>query len=96
VREPRLAAILGGLRGHRIGRHVRRVGYDEVVAPVGKFRVEIRLQQRYALAEAVVVDVASRDRERRSREVGGVDAGSRKARREQNGEAARAGAEIER
>ena len=63
-RHARLGEIFRRQRGHGLGVDIGRVGEDEIVAAPGERREKIALEQRQALTEAALVDVAARDLER--------------------------------
>ena len=102
--EPVLAADMRELRLGRIFRRkarrrgrldIGRIGEDEVVARIRQPREQIALDKADALAEAVLLDIAPRHRQRVGREVDRVDGRVGKYARGEDGERAAAGAEIE-
>ena len=61
VGNARLGRILGREGRQRLGADVGRIGQDEIVAPAGVRREQIRLHERDALSQAVVAHVALGD-----------------------------------
>ena len=95
-RQRGLVPVLGRQLLHRHRRDVRRIADDEVVALLRQVREEVGADQVDAVGEPVVGDVALRDGERVGGDVDRVDVGVRIGVREQDREAARAGAQVER
>jgi len=94
-RTARLAAIFLRQAPHRGRGDVGRVGDDEIVASSAQRAEQIGPEQPDTVAQPVAADVEARDRQRRGRDVGGVDPRAGKAQREENGQVARPGAEVE-
>ena len=90
-----LGAAFRRQRGHAFGVHIGRIGDDEVVALAADRPKQVAAVQRDAISEAMIADVARGDGECILRYVDRVDFGMGKMPRRENGEAARAGAEIE-
>ena len=95
-RHRRLVQIFRRQRVHRGRGDVRRIADDEVVALVAQVGEQIRPDQVDAIGKAVVAHVALRDRQRVRRQVRGVDVGVGIGVRQQDREATRAGAKVER
>jgi hypothetical protein len=95
-RSARLVTVLAGQSPHGRGRHVGRVADDQVVLFSAEGREEVRSDQPDAPGQPVTAHVDAGDGERARGDVGGVDAGPGKSAGRQYGQAARAGAQIER
>jgi hypothetical protein len=72
-RNARLAAIFRGQRAHRFFCDVRRIGYDEIVAPSFDTLVQVRSHEIDTFAECVVRNVAACDGKRVARHIGSTD-----------------------
>ena len=94
--QGRFVSVFGGQGLHRRRRDIGRVADDQVVtAPLG-LGEEVGLDGMHAVFEAVVGNVAARDFKRFRRDVDGVDRGIGKGVGHDDGQAARAGAQVER
>ncbi len=91
----RLMSELVGQAAHCLGRNVRRVADDQVVALAAERGKRIGLQQANASAQPVVSQVDASNRERRGRNVCRIDSGAGEAMGGQDGQATRPGTQVE-
>ncbi len=94
-RDARLVPVLRGQTAQLRRSHVRRIRHDDIVGGAAQSAEVIRSQQPHAPREAVAPHVVARHLERRRRDVDRVDPGPRQRQRAGDGDAARAGAEVE-
>ena len=95
-RQRRFVAVFRRQRLHVGARDVRRVGDNEVVAHTCQPFEQVRLDQLHALAQSILFDIDARHRERIVGDIGRVHPRLRERVRERHGDAAAAGAQIER
>jgi hypothetical protein len=94
-REGRLVPVFARQPAHCGGRHVRRIRHDEVVAPAGQRREQVRGDQAHPPPQAVIGHIDPRDLKGVGRDVRGVDQRLRETQRQQHCKTSRSRAQIE-
>jgi len=95
-RGARLVPVLARQPPHAARRHVRRIADDKVVIFSAKRGKQIGRDKTDPIAQPVALPIYFRHGQCGCRDIGGVYSRAGKAMREENGETARSGAEIER
>ena len=93
--QRRLVAVLRRQGAHGGGSDVGRIGNDEIVAAAVERREQVGTMQGDARIETVVGDIAARHRQGILGEIDGIDARAGESQSQQDGEAARAGAQVQ-
>src|SRR3546814_10865776 len=88
--------LFGGERFPLGGRHIRRIGDDQIVDFIDKAIEHVRLDDAHLVAEHMLFNVATRNRQRLRADVGQIDLRIFKRNRAGDADAAAAGAQIER